>query len=98
MDLFIAKYFLDGLHGKPYSEKTKEPLILQCVDHRLFERIASSIPGLAVEGDNSITVIGWKDNIKPGLDMAFALLSSSSEGPSFMTTEANYDLGRFIAK
>jgi hypothetical protein len=71
LDRFLAKYFLDGLNGKPAPRKTLEPIELyQFFKHgaRLQAAVAS-IPGLqlccadGVWGTN--TIIGWDvDKVK----------------------------------
>lgn len=47
---FMAKYFLDGLGGKPDTKKTPEPVTLYSFleDKREARAILASIPGLHV--------------------------------------------------
>jgi hypothetical protein len=95
---FLAKYFLDGLDGKPCPEITK-PLVLEPSVGGL-RSIAEKIPGLVVCNNDkaNITVIGWRDNFEAGLDEAFARLSAPDARPPVLATEAHFDLRRFLAK
>ncbi|KAL1981849.1 hypothetical protein VTN96DRAFT_2094 [Rasamsonia emersonii] len=56
----MAKYFLDGLHGKPAPDKTKEPLVLESVRESEFQRAAQAIPGLAAR-DQGLNNCRWLD-------------------------------------
>lgn len=96
---FLAKYFLDGLDGKPCPEITRKPLVLDN-DVGGLRSIAETIPGLVVRNNYkaNITVIGWRDNFEAGLDEAFARLSAPDARPPVLAREANFDLRRFLAK
>lgn len=95
---FMAKYFLDGLRGQPVPDKTEEPLVLEYVNESRFERAVQAIPGLAAHITDRLTVVGWKTNIQRGIDAAFAKLSSPDARFHIPTSEANFDLDRFLAK
>jgi hypothetical protein len=95
---FMAKYFLDGLHGQPAPDKTKEPLLLESVNESKFARAVQAIPGLAAHITDRLTVVGWKTNLQHGVDAAFAKLSSPDAPLHTPTSEANFDLDRFLAK
>ncbi|KAF7119133.1 hypothetical protein CNMCM5793_008873 [Aspergillus hiratsukae] len=65
LDRFMAKYFLDGLNGKPDPKETTEPLDLYSVEHlpRLMT-VVEAIPGLHLTQTRGAfnfkhTVIGW---------------------------------------
>lgn len=65
LDRFMAKYFLDGLNGKPDPKKTTEPLDLYSVEHlpRLLA-VVEAIPGLHLTQTRGAfnfehTIIGW---------------------------------------
>lgn len=98
LDRFLAKYFLEKLHGEPFPDKTKEPLILREGLKSKFESAVQAIPGLAAHITDRITVVGWETNLSHGLDKAFAELSSPDAQSHVPTTEANFDLDRFLAK
>jgi hypothetical protein len=98
LDRFMAKYFLDSLHGQPAPDKNKEPLVLEYVHKFNFEMAVQAIPGLAAHITDRLTVVGWKTNLQRGLDAAFAKLSSPDAGLHIPTSEANFDLDRFLAK
>jgi hypothetical protein len=65
LDRFLAKYFLDGLNGKPAPHKTPDPITLfPFFEHR--NRLGAAvalIPGLCInhaKGEYGIhTIIGW---------------------------------------
>jgi hypothetical protein len=94
----MAKYFLDSLHGQPAPDKTNESLVLEYVHESNFERAVQAIPGLAAHITDRLTVVGWKINLPRGLDAAFAKLSSPDARLHIPTSEANFDLDRFLAK
>lgn len=79
---FLAKYFLDGLHGKPSPEKTRKAMILKNGTLWGLANAAEDIPGLKVhqyDWIQSITVIGWEDCFEAGMDEAFASLAPSKD-------------------
>lgn len=94
----MAKYFLDCLHGKPSPDKTKEPLILGYLHEATFEMAVRAVSGLAAHITDQITVVGWKATLQRGLDEAFVKLSAPDATLHVPTAEANFDLGRFLAK
>jgi hypothetical protein len=65
LDRFLAKYFLDGLNGKPAPHKAPDPITLfPFFKHR--NRLGAAvvlIPGLYINGANgehgTVTIIGW---------------------------------------
>jgi hypothetical protein len=65
LDRFLAKYFLDGLNGKPAPHKTPDPITLfPFFEHR--NRLGAAvalIPGLCINDANGEygrqTIIGW---------------------------------------
>ncbi|KAI9933589.1 hypothetical protein MW887_008062 [Aspergillus wentii] len=65
-DRFMAKFFLDGLNGKPNPRKYSEPIDLYPFldQNKKLEAAAASIPGLKVcrvKGRSSLTftIVGW---------------------------------------
>ena len=94
----MAKYFLDNLHGHPKPDKTKEALMLDSVHESNFEMAVRAIPGLAAHITDRLTVVGWETNLQRGLDAAFAKLSAPDARLHIPTSEANFDLDRFLAK
>ncbi|KAH0548642.1 hypothetical protein GP486_007814 [Trichoglossum hirsutum] len=102
-DRFLAKYFLDGLRGQPAPHKTKDPLVLGYVSGQSnFSSSVRSIAGLEVRFTSSDTVVGWKDCLERWLDAEFAKLGSPDGDeillPHLPTSEANFDVDRFLAK
>ncbi|KAK3681256.1 hypothetical protein B0T22DRAFT_485348 [Podospora appendiculata] len=104
-DRFLAKYFLDGLHGRPDRAKTKEPVALSlhvpCYDN--LENAIQAIPGLAFHAPRHLgmSVVGWDTELDRGIEREFAKLSSGSDGISDVytpTREAAYDFNRFLQK
>ena len=99
LDRFLAKYFLDGLHGQPAVHKTKFPLTLEHVSDRSnFEKAVQSIVGLGTRFTSSVTIVGWKSHLERALDAEFAKLDSPNAKLHTPTAEANFDLDRFLAK
>ncbi|RAK97377.1 uncharacterized protein BO80DRAFT_389676, partial [Aspergillus ibericus CBS 121593] len=96
--LFMAKYFLTEENGLPDKEKQKEALILQNVVGCQFENATKGIPGLAVCITSPVTVVGWEDTFSRGMDAGFAKLAETQCPILRCTFEANFDLGRFMAK
>ncbi|PYI12719.1 hypothetical protein BO78DRAFT_301363 [Aspergillus sclerotiicarbonarius CBS 121057] len=96
--LFMAKYFLTEENGLPDKEKQREALILQNVFGCQFENAAKAIPGLAVCITSPVTVVGWEDTFSRGMDAGFAKLAETQCPTLRYTLEANFDLGRFMAK
>ncbi|KAK3326941.1 hypothetical protein B0T19DRAFT_474813 [Cercophora scortea] len=107
VDRFLAKYFLNGLHGQPDRAKTKEPVALDlsidCHDATLKKAI-QAIPGLAFHASDylSMSVVGWDTELDRGIEREFAKLSSgqkSGDASLFTPThEATYDFNRFLKK
>ena len=95
---FVAKYFLDGLHGKPCPDKTRKPLILGQIDQAKLRGIVQQVPHLAIRTSIWTTVVCWKDNFESGLDEAFASLSAPGVKFDVPTAEAQFDINRFLAK
>ncbi|RHZ62811.1 uncharacterized protein CDV56_108802 [Aspergillus thermomutatus] len=95
--LFIAKYFL-GPNGAPDKEKQREALILEDVDGPNFPKAVQAVPGLVAHVTRRLTVVGWEDTLARGLDAAFATCSAPGSQLHIPTTEANFDLDRFMAK
>ncbi|KAN0072624.1 hypothetical protein V8E54_009553 [Elaphomyces granulatus] len=100
LDRFLAKYFLDGLHGQPAPHKTKDPLSLEYVNNPSnFKRAVQSIAGLGAHiSIRGATVVGWKSHLERGIDVEFAKLDSPAARFHVHTSEANFDLDRFLAK
>ncbi|GIK03557.1 hypothetical protein Aspvir_007629 [Aspergillus viridinutans] len=95
--LFLAKYFL-GPSGAPDKEKQREALILEDVDGSDFSKAVQTVPGLVARITRRLTVVGWEDTFARGLDAAFATCSAPGAPLHIPTTEANFDLDRFMAK
>ncbi|GFF28930.1 hypothetical protein IFM61606_00411 [Aspergillus udagawae] len=95
--LFLAKYFL-GPNGAPDKEKQREPLILEDFDKSDFSKAVQAVPGLVARVTRRLTVVGWADTFVRGLDAAFATCSAPGAPLDIPTTEANFDLDRFMAK
>jgi hypothetical protein len=99
LDRFLAKYFLNGLSGLPAPHKTKDPLTLEYVsDRSKFNRAVQSIAGLEAHFTSSVTIVGWKGHLERAIDAEFAKLDSPTAKLHIPTTEANFDLDRFLAK
>jgi hypothetical protein len=99
LDRFLAKYFLDGLRGRPAPHKTKDPLTLEYIrDQSNFNRTVQSIAGLEAHLTSSVSIVGWKSHLERGLDAEFAKLDSPTAKQHIPTAEANFDLDRFLAK
>lgn len=99
LDRFLAKYFLDGLHGQPAPHKTKDPLKLEYINNPSnFTRAVESITGLGARVNEVATIVGWKSCLERGIDVEFAKLDSPTAKLHIPTTEANFDLDRFLAK
>ncbi|KAH8699091.1 hypothetical protein BGW36DRAFT_377269 [Talaromyces proteolyticus] len=99
LDRFMAKYFLDHLHGQPAPEKTKEPLVLENFNHGSeLQKATQAIPGLAAHTTDRLTVVGWATELQRGIDTAFANLSSPDAKFDIPTLEAAFDLDRFLGK
>ncbi|RHZ72924.1 hypothetical protein CDV55_105534 [Aspergillus turcosus] len=95
--LFLAKYFL-GPSGTPDKEKQREALILKDVDGSDFTKAVQAVPGLVARVTRRLTVVGWEDTFERGLDAAFATCSAPGARLHTPTSEANFDLDRFMAK
>ncbi|GIJ82271.1 hypothetical protein Asppvi_000777 [Aspergillus pseudoviridinutans] len=95
--LFLAKYFL-GPSGAPDKEKQREALILEDVDGSDFSKAVQAVPGLVARVTRRLTVVGWEDTFARGLDAAFATCSAPGAPLHIPTSEANFDLDRFMAK
>jgi hypothetical protein len=95
--LFLAKYFL-GPSGAPDKEKQREALILEDVDGSDFTKAVQAVPGLVLRVTRRLTVVGWEDTFERGLDAAFATCSAPGARFHTPTSEANFDLDRFMAK
>ena len=99
LDRFLTKYFLDGLAGVPALHKTKDPLTLEYVDDpSKFNKAVQSIPGLKVHFASRTVIVGWEDRFERALDAEFTKLDSPATKFHIPTTEANFDLDRFLAK
>ena len=98
LDRFMAKYFLDCVHGQPSPGKTKESLVLGYLDGSAFEKAVRAVPGLATHITDQLTVVGWEATLQRGVDEAFITLPSSNTAGYVPTAEANFDLSRFLAK
>lgn len=55
-----------------------------------------AVPGLAMHIGSDLTVVGWKPTFQRGMDEAFVKLADY--GLHVPTSEANFDLDRFLAK
>ncbi|KAF7165482.1 hypothetical protein CNMCM5623_009604 [Aspergillus felis] len=95
--LFLAKYFL-GPSGAPDKEKQREALILEDVDGSDFSKAVQAVPGLVARVTRRLTAVGWEDTFARGLDAAFATCSAPGARFHIPTSEANFDLDRFMAK
>jgi hypothetical protein len=95
--LFLAKYFL-GPNGTPDKEKQREALILEDVDGSDFSKAVQTVPGLLARITRRLTLVGWEDSFERGLDAAFATCSAPGARFHTPTSEANFDLDRFMAK
>ncbi|OXV10329.1 hypothetical protein Egran_01912 [Elaphomyces granulatus] len=100
LDRFLAKYFLDGLQGQPAPHKTKDPLSLEYVNNPSnFKGAVQSIAGLGAHiSTRGATVVGWKSHLERGIDVEFAKLDSPAARFHVHTSEADFDLDRFLAK
>jgi hypothetical protein len=78
LDRFMAKYFLDRIHGQPARKKTKEPIVLEDFCHESeLQKAVQAIPGLAahitkriknlVMPANDLPADAWTDleNLEP---------------------------------
>jgi hypothetical protein len=99
LDRFLAKYFLDSIHGQPAVHKTKFPLPLEHVSDRSnFKKAVQSIVGLRTRFTLSVTIVGWKSHLERALDTEFAKLDSTNAKLHTLIAEANFDPDRFLAK
>ncbi|KAF7561368.1 hypothetical protein G7046_g2801 [Stylonectria norvegica] len=96
----LAKYFLDGLHGRPDRNKTHEALVL---DTRYLTetdiRAVAAVPALTLHKTPYLAILGWETDIERALEREFIKLSDPSQNSrDLYTAEANLDLNRFLKK
>ncbi|KAI1503789.1 hypothetical protein F5X99DRAFT_406788 [Biscogniauxia marginata] len=97
IEKFMAKYFLDYA-GKPSPSKTREALVLKIAPMGELREFVDSIPGLRVRIGYNITVVGWEESFSRGLDRAFESIGRPSNIFDVPTSEAMFDVPRFIRK
>ncbi|GFF53864.1 hypothetical protein IFM62136_02431 [Aspergillus lentulus] len=82
----------------PRKEMQREALILEDVDGSDFSKAVQAVPGLVAHIIRRLTLVGWEDSFEHGLDAAFAARSAPGARFHIPTSEANFDLDRFMAK
>lgn len=65
---------------------------------RISRKAVQAVPGLVAHIIRRLTLVGWEDSFEHGLDAAFAARSAPGARFHIPTSEANFDLDRFMAK
>ncbi|KAL4864144.1 hypothetical protein BDV12DRAFT_16508 [Aspergillus spectabilis] len=101
-ELFIAKYFLTGLHGLPDKTKQKTPMILEysVSNERNLILAVRKVPGLSIHTKKFTTIIGWEESIPAAMKELFGALCRHQRRLSgnLATAEAEFDVDMFLAK
>jgi hypothetical protein len=101
-ELFLAKYFLTGLHGSPDKTKQKTPMILEQTirNERSLKQAVRKVPGLSMHSKNVATIIGWEESIPAAMKELFGTLCRQQRrfAENLATVEAEFDVSMFFAK
>ncbi|GAQ07973.1 hypothetical protein ALT_5294 [Aspergillus lentulus] len=86
--------------GTPSLEARFDPRFFHCqtLMDRISRKAVQAVPGLVAHIIRRLTLVGWEDSFEHGLDAAFAARSAPGARFHIPTSEANFDLDRFMAK
>lgn len=102
LDLFMAKYFLKGVNGRPDPRKSRYPIILHKLnDYDGVRKVVKAVPGLRSHMMPLWSVICWEEyGIERAIEEAFASISASHPSITIHvpTMEAHFHIDYFISK